>query len=521
MTLLIVDDEWYAVKGLSQGIDWAENGVDTVLEAFSAQEALQILAQQPVDVMICDIEMPEINGLDLSRRCIEQYPDIKIIFLTGHANFDYANEAIRMHAFDYVLKPVDHQRLAELVRCALLRTSEDKEQRENASQWKAYQEKLDAQRPERLRLFWRNVIDNRLNRESIHAWLSSQEIEIPSAITPVAVWMDEGDGTTREEDILAFVLDEKLDELVLSHFPGCRLRDPSLERLLLFYGAPGGLSDKLAPVLKSIERQLNRRLHWQAGTPTPPESLWWEIYQLRAETTRQLPPSKAPDSLDWENAIISLPPEQLHIQVDRAFAALFAQKDSVRLAAEKMRLQGAMLLLADRYAFSPRTVGLIQSIPDLQSAPAEALRQFHSALDLCIQEINACPSSNNALIRQVRQYIRTHLNQELTREAIATSIYVHPAYLSRLFKMEMGLTLSDYITEERIRKACRLLEAPDIKIGSIAAQVGISPFSYFCRVFRRITGMSPQEYRQAVSSAPPGARPSLPFADVGFRDHDC
>ena len=115
MTLLIVDDEWYAVKGISEGIDWRETEIDEVLEAFSAQEALRILEERRVDVLLCDIEMPEMNGLELSHRWAERSPGTKIIFLTGHASFPYANEAVRLKAFDYILKPVEHSALVQAV----------------------------------------------------------------------------------------------------------------------------------------------------------------------------------------------------------------------------------------------------------------------------------------------------------------------------------------------------------------------------------------------------------------------
>ena len=77
MTLLVVDDEWYAVKGISEGIDWRGTEIDEVLEAFSAAEAMRILQERRVDVLLCDIEMPEMSGLELSRWCASHTPGIK------------------------------------------------------------------------------------------------------------------------------------------------------------------------------------------------------------------------------------------------------------------------------------------------------------------------------------------------------------------------------------------------------------------------------------------------------------
>jgi two-component system response regulator YesN len=504
MTLLIVDDEWYAVKGISQGIDWAQAGIDTVLEAFSGEKAKAILDRQSVDVLICDIEMPDISGLELSRWCTQRHPAVKIIFLTGHASFPYANEALRLKAFDYVLKPVDHARLMGIVKSALRKAQEEGAMESDAERWKEYSAQLEAQRPERTRLFWRNVIDNRLGRESIRAWLSLQEIDLdaPGLVTPVAVWTDDGGGTMRDEDIVAFVLDERLDEVVLTRFAGCRLKDPELDTLLLLYGnPPANLQDRLGKLLRSLEGELHRSLNWQIGDAAAPEALWWAVRRLRAGLARTAPggEASAAEDFDWACALLTLPKDQLHARLDQTFAELSAQNRPLRLYAERLRFKGAALSLADRFGFSKDAVCVLQALPDSPEFSPASLRWVHQAIDLCLEEINICPISDNALIALTRQYIRTHLAQDLTRETIAAHVYLHPSYLSRLFKHEMGVTLSDYITAERVQAACRLLESPAIKIGAVAAQVGYPQFSYFCRVFRRVTGMSPQEYRQKVT----------------------
>ncbi len=502
MTLLIVDDEWYAVKGISQGVDWAQAGISTVLEAFSAKEAMAIMDRQSVDVLLCDIDMPENDGLTLSHWCTQRHPAVKIIFLTGHACFPYANEALYLKAFDYVLKPVDYARLADVVQSALLKAQEESALESGAEQWKEYGALLEAQRPERTRLFWRNVIDNRLGRESIRALIAMQKIDLgmPGLVTPVAVWTDDGGGTMREEDIASIVLDERLDEVVLTRFAGCRLKDLELDTLLLIYGTPpADLHDRLAKLFRQLEGELHRPLGWQAGDAAAPEALWWAVRRLRARMARPASGRTYQEGFDWESALLSLPSDQLHAHLEQVFTELCAQNRPLRLYAESLRFKGAALSLADRFGFSKDAVCVLQALPDSPALPPASLRWIHQAIDLCLEEINISPTSDNALIALTCQYIRTHLSQDLTRETIAAHVYLHPAYLSRLFKHEMGVTLSDYITSERVQAACRLLESPAIKIGAVAAQVGYPQFSYFCRVFRRVTGMSPQEYRQKVT----------------------
>ena len=115
MTLLIVDDEYYLVQGVKNAISWADYGIDTVLEAYSAEQALARFAEQKIDIMLADVEMPREIGLSLIRKVVERgYGSINIL-LTGHANFNYAKEAIQLKVFDYLLKPVEIPQLTQVI----------------------------------------------------------------------------------------------------------------------------------------------------------------------------------------------------------------------------------------------------------------------------------------------------------------------------------------------------------------------------------------------------------------------
>ena len=501
MTLLIVDDEWYAVKGISEGIDWRETEIDEVLEAFSAQEALRILEERRVDVLLCDIEMPEMNGLELSHRWAERSPGTKIIFLTGHASFPYANEAVRLKAFDYILKPVEHSALVQAVNRAARQAQSDAARESDALRWQAYSARLAAELPEHTRLFWRNVIDNRLNRESIRAWLTlqGQGVQAPGLVTPLALWVDDEGLRTQEETLLRLALEERLDEGMLRAFPGCRLRDPELETLVLLYGAlPEDFAGRAKELLAAVQKDLGCQLHWRLGETALPESLWWSVHRLRAGAGRTLPRGRGcADAVDWEALLSGTPAEQVHARADQVFADLMQESRPLRMQGELMRLCGAALRIADQCGTAQdQARARVQGLLSGEGAPDDLLREVHSLLDQCMQEIHACPDSDNAQIAAACRYIQTHLRESLTRDRIAAQVFLHPAYLSRLFRHELGITLTDYIAAARIREACRLLRSPAVKVGAVGAQVGYPQFSYFCRVFRRVMGMSPQEYRQ-------------------------
>ena len=119
MNLLIVDDQLSVISGLRNNIHFKDLGFDEVLSATSADEAMKILSDRPVEVMLTDIEMPEKNGLQLNEEVQKQYPDILRIVLTSHAVFSYAKESVRLGCFDYIVQPAPITEIEEALRKAV------------------------------------------------------------------------------------------------------------------------------------------------------------------------------------------------------------------------------------------------------------------------------------------------------------------------------------------------------------------------------------------------------------------
>lgn len=106
MNLLIVDDEYLVVEEVVTVTDWGMLGITEIYSATNAVSAVRILNEKKIDIMICDIEMPQTDGLELSKKAKENFPDLEIVMLTGHAEFIYVRTALRYGCYDYLLKPV-------------------------------------------------------------------------------------------------------------------------------------------------------------------------------------------------------------------------------------------------------------------------------------------------------------------------------------------------------------------------------------------------------------------------------
>ena len=119
MNLLAVDDQVNVVRSIAAGIAWHNIGIEQVFQAFSVAQAKKIFQEHPVDILLCDIEMPTENGFDLLNWIHSEGYEVECIFLTAHADFTYAKEAIRMESFDYILKPVRYSEIESVVSRAM------------------------------------------------------------------------------------------------------------------------------------------------------------------------------------------------------------------------------------------------------------------------------------------------------------------------------------------------------------------------------------------------------------------
>ncbi|MDL2233643.1 helix-turn-helix domain-containing protein [Ruminococcaceae bacterium OttesenSCG-928-L11] len=124
MNALVVDDQYEVAQGVIQGVDWRKLSIDKVFPAYSVKEAKQVMERNPIDILLCDIEMPPTNGFALVQWVQEHYPDVITIFLSSHAEFEYAREAVKLGGFDYVLQPAPYEEIEAAVERAINRAGE-------------------------------------------------------------------------------------------------------------------------------------------------------------------------------------------------------------------------------------------------------------------------------------------------------------------------------------------------------------------------------------------------------------
>ncbi|GGI46453.1 hypothetical protein GCM10008018_17170 [Paenibacillus marchantiophytorum] len=526
--LLVVDDEKFAVKGITQGIDWSDLPFMHIYEAFSTEEAKQLMISHKIDVMISDIEMPDASGLKLLEWVKEQSPLTETIFLTGHANFTYAQKAIGLGSFDYLLKPVNHDQLKEIVRKAVHKIQSELELLDYNKTYETYYKHWLDQLPFLVERFWQDVLNGKIPSTQERLQTGFQIYSIPlnaqSQVIPVLIsveqWKEELNA--RDEEIMEYALRKAGAEMILQDVPGCVIPDQSGFILVLLYiqsGTPISLelNRRCAEYIQACNRFFHCNLSCYIGEMTPVTEIHQVLgtllgmernnvtkincvmnLQTREEQQGSLP--SFPLISDWfllfELGKLNELLGRIHETTDRM------QEGGVRSESLEALYYGLIHMVyhvAHKKGLSIQKMFPHDELQDIATA-TRSLNQLRGwairIVSAAIEYMDMHHQDVSAVIAKVQKYMDDHLHEEVNREDIAAFVYLNPAYLSRLFKKETGLSISEYMLSIRMDKAKKLLIESGNKISNVAEVTGYGHFSHFAKMFKRVTGISPQEYRK-------------------------
>ncbi|MDQ6418036.1 response regulator [Paenibacillus sp. LHD-117] len=425
--LLIVDDEIHAIRGIEAELEWNKLGISKLHTATNARQAKEVFDNHPIDVMICDIEMPEVNGLQLVAWVKEFYPSAESIFLTCHSEFHYAKEAIHLGSLEYILKPAPAYELESAIAKAIDKIHAEREQHTFHEILQKYHKLWSIHQPLVIERFWSDLIHQNIpsHPEAIEKALAS--LEVPSMsnslFLPIYIKVERWHKawTKREEKIMEYALRNAAEEVILEHCARGQALPLSGGEIICMLATDGtGVNpidrEQLASVCRDYIVSCNQYFYCDLS------------------------------------CYIGHP---VAIQVVVGMLNSLYERER-RNVAEHNRA-----ILLDKAEFSPSAFVL----PEM------------------------------SVIDKVIRYIADHRDQNLTRELIANHVFLNPDYLARIFKRETGLSIMDYLTEERMGLAKKLLAQTDLPISSIAEKVGIPNFSYFSKQFKKYMNMSPLEYR--------------------------
>ncbi len=523
MNLLIVDDELYVVRAISSKIDWKEIGIDEVFVAFNAQKAREIFLSETVDIIITDVEMPIESGLELMEWVRSRGFDTKAICLTCHADFEYAKWALRLGFSEYYVKPVDFDKLKALV----AHVAEDIRKEQALREVSARGELWESNRDVIERHFWEDVLVGSLagraeeivreaGRNEIvcafdglynvlvfrvrkvlerrEAWESQRSLMEFVMINIAAELLAPGGScgkTGWHTDYLWVVTDvcdaDTLISKVQEFIDTCR--QTVGVGVVGYIKADGGYAEELADIYQSAVAADMKNVTCSEGimdstTVKSPVRVFKAHFKDNLTLWHDMLSNANFDAF-YEACALELAEENLNREALIAFIGNVNQAALTWLY--EHNIPAGVLMESERqYTVFCRAA---DSVDDT----LEWLRQM---IDVLKKQISVVEEENQT-INILKNYIREHLDEKLSREQLASIVYLSPGYVTRLFKQETGVSLFDYIVTCRVERAGELLCQKDIPVGDIAQMVGYDNFSYFSELFKKRTGLSPSDYRRA------------------------
>lgn len=496
--LVIVEDEDNIRHSLECFIPWSKIGFQVVGAFSDGTDALDYLRDNPCDVVLTDILMSRMSGLEMIQHLHQIHPRLKLVILSGHSDFGYAQQAIRYQVAHYLVKPVDEDELIEVF--LGLKQQLDSEAAEHTL--------ADAETRELKQMvqknFFRDLISGAIaSEQELDEYLKLLSLDKQTGLIAFEIHWEgvappQGNAEATPEAYFGAAGNEAQSF--------CFEVKPGLWQVVFFGAGSEQLGSYSEEKLQRVMEELN--------------SISACVYSSRLihnalHITELLPVSGDAQAVDLKNdglapADYKLLVLELDLGSEENLARLLRytvhQLGDVSAAELDRKLKSIYIAVEQEY--KKRKIDLL----DITNGRFRSNRQFRSTEkaemlacateDFCMlcRCLQLSPHrSEHSVIDRIVQYLDTHPDEDMGHESIAAKYRLHPGYLSRLFKQEMGETLSEYLLRTKVERAAQLLKEDRHKIGEIAGLVGYSTSSYFSVMFKKYTGCSPREYCQRVS----------------------
>ncbi|MCC3377221.1 response regulator [Cohnella sp. REN36] len=518
--ILLVDDEKLELEAIAKYIRWEEMGIIVAGTAKNGREALARMEECKPDIVMTDVRMPIMDGLEFARKAKQLDRGVKIVFLSGHDEFQYIKAALNAEAMGYLLKPIDSEELAQLMQRVVRKCEED---RQLAASAEGLKEKLV------------RSLAAETSPEGRKAWvqrIALLPVPLPAAgAYAVAYAFLEGAAGSAAASVWESAMARFADVhgasfgwtaaerefAAICHLAGedgradletawrSVIEDAWSAGYTMTVGlsSPGRYLEELPDRYEEARRANADRFYGGAGTLllARPNGIRREAGSVEAKAA----PAQASGAADRiAQAIARLRGEEAD-DLLRAFFAPFREARSDRSAVVAAGIQlGAELerrftALLEEAAADGRESGLdwqrVMHPDTLDGLLGELEGLCGRLLDLVTEKEQ---DQHMPIVHRVMELIESRYHEALTVEELAESVYLTPNYVRTLFKQKTGETILEFMTRFRIQRASELLRDRSLRIREVAKAVGYENVSYFCSLFQRHRGVTPNEYRKKM-----------------------
>ena len=527
--VMLVDDEEEIREGIIRKIDWENIGYTVVGDAENGVDALEKAEHLHPDVVMTDIKMPFMDGLELGEKLREIMPFTKLIIFSGFDDFEYAQKAIKINVAEYVLKPINSNELTETLKKLKKQLDcEYNEKRDIEMLRRNFKESQPVMREQ----FLVGLIEGRVTEERlrVQAPLFDINLDDSDSYAVALVRADyayiDNDALRREEELIPISLKCTAEEILKNY----------CEFMVFLYSDSVAIIAKLKKesgimpifngineICKAAQRILSLKVMAGVGTAcqrlldirhsyreaenamdysaTIGDGKAIYIADIEPDTSVKLQFDEH-DEREIANVIKMGSEEDITNKIN----ALFSRFESKTVSLSQyqiylLEMMTSLFKLMRSYELNTKEIlgedlNYVNVIASLHS-PAEMIRW---SIDCC-KKISALVKrermdSTKLLAENAKRFIyENYSNSELSVENLCNFLHVSPAYFSTVFKRETGMTFVAYLTDVRLEKAVNLLNTTDDKTYIIADKVGYTEPNYFSYVFKKRFGVSPSKYR--------------------------
>jgi two-component system response regulator YesN len=534
--ILIVDDHTHLVDSLAIGLPWEQMGITNVYKAYSGEEALELLNYRSVDIVVTDIHMNGMSGLELIARINEKWSNTKAVIITGYDEFQYAREAIQQQVCDYLLKPVSNEELEQTLRNIIDRITEEGNELLNQQKFVyRFRESL----PKLREMFLFDLISGKNYpksdlKDKIQLYGLPFSVEREAILLCMRVEEDYSTKDLYSLSLIEYAMFNIVEEVFAHKCNVMYCKDSHNYLIFLVQTNQPEQADKdRSVIIEDLARLSQHQIKLYLKSKVSIVLSNWGGFPA--------------DILSMYHAALSIYTDYIGYQTE-SFFNVTQQKEvfEIQPLAELYRSQTFMELIdVEQWtAFESKLTRIFEELEGSGSGAREygveiyvTLLQAYSyylhkkgkrifevfgrdiekmlkidaswsleplkewAFASYIQ-IKAYSDSRSDHIRfdlmeRIRRFIQEHI-QDITLQTVADHVNLHPVYVSNLFKQETGENFSNYVLRLRLEKAVQLLKHKDLKISQIALEVGYQKPQYFIKLFKAHYGMTPQEFKNSL-----------------------
>lgn len=529
--ILLSDDEPIVLDSLQQIIRLQYGDRCQVNLARSGREAITQAESLHPDLAVMDINMPGINGIEAIKAIHEISPGTQFMLLTAFDSFDYAKQAINLGVLEYLTKPFNRKLIIDAFDAALARIESLRQRRTSELEMR---EKLENVRSILETGFFYTFLFSDDQTSETARYLALLDLPSPDGLIMTLEFGEHPDEDQPQNRIGMNIRVNRGYEALRTYIKlstPCLVGPLILNRIVLFLPMGTGSSSSqearvpaLADLIrKRVERDIDTGLRIGVSQPVESVSQYHSAYQESVLALQLAPVGGIGHFREAQYSMLAQQTECPDILVNSLLQAV-RQGDSERVVQLYARLLSSLeaagpanlphiksrvlewLALASRQGGRPGSIPARTSCGPavpldyaalLTADSLDELRQISmkKILDLTAQYAGIRGRPVNDLVAQARAYIDERYTGDISLESVAELISLSPPYFSRLFRSQVGKTFIDYLTDLRIGRACQLLREGRLSIKEISSAIGYADPNYFGRIFKRIIGQTPSEYR--------------------------